>query len=82
MLNKHLFIVNLNSGNKKSKLKLNNFINNYYNNDTSNDKIIYTKSISDLKCIDSIINDYKYIIVVGGDGTVFSLVQKYFTKRF
>lgn len=65
------FIVNPNSGQKNSSHLLSQFINQ--NNFNISHDIITTQSIKDLNKIN--LNNYKYYIFVGGDGTIFSFIQ-------
>ena len=75
MKNKQIcFIVNPNSGKKYSLQFLNKFINSY-NINSQNYDIIITNTIDELDNIN--IKKYKFYIFVGGDGTVFSFIQKF-----
>jgi sphingosine kinase len=68
------FIVNPNSGQKYSKQLLDEFITSFKIDQIDYD-IIITESIEMLNKIN--INKYKYFIFVGGDGTIFSFIQKF-----
>lgn len=74
-----LIILNPNSGTCNSNEILNNFVNKYFKNGFY--KLLITKSEKELDNIIEEIDDFKHILVVGGDGTLSSLIQKTFDKK-
>jgi len=74
-----LIIVNPNSGTSNRIEILNNFIKKYFKNRSY--KLLITKSEKELNNIIDELCNFKHIIVVGGDGTISSLIQKTFNKR-
>ena len=73
------FIVNPNSGQKTSISTLNNFITSFDFTNISY-KILITNNVSEIDKIN--FKNYKYFIFVGGDGTIFSFLQKFKNENF
>lgn len=73
-----LIIFNPNCGTFNGKQLLDTFTNKYMKQGVY--KIICTNYESDLDSINDEFNDYQNIIIVGGDGTVFSVIQKILCK--
>ena len=76
---KNLIIVNPKSGLSNSREKLNYFIANYLKDESV--KIITTNNKNSLSNIIKDIDNYKNILIFGGDGTISSIVQYVIKKN-
>lgn len=72
-----LIIINPNSGTSQSEEYFQSFINLY---PLDNYDLIISKNSNNTNLID-IIDNYKTVLIVGGDGTIFSFVQQFFNKN-
>ncbi len=74
----NLIIMNPNSGTFNGHYKLKIFIDKYFSNGFN--KLFISNTEDDLNDVINQINDFKNILVVGGDGTLFSLIQRVIDK--